>query len=130
MTTTRPHKLLMLLSLSRGDPCPRIAAHSGPIEIEARRRFSNFVGALDTSGGHILVILFLLLYLTLTVFWFEAPDLAADRCDGVSVGENHRAGLDPACPECHVTLLVCPPPSIQPLQRLRGGAIFSLTGVR
>ena len=35
-------------------------------------RFRNFVDALDTSGGHILVMLFLLLYFTLTVFWFEA----------------------------------------------------------
>ena len=35
-------------------------------------RFRNFVDALDTSGGHILVMLFLLLYFTLTVFWFDA----------------------------------------------------------
>ena len=35
-------------------------------------RFPIFVDALDTSGGHILVMLFLLLYFTLTVFWFEA----------------------------------------------------------
>ena len=28
-------------------------------------RFRNFVDALDTSGGHILVMLFLLLYFTL-----------------------------------------------------------------
>ena len=34
--------------------------------------FRNFVDALDTSGGHILVMLFLLLYFTLTVFWFNA----------------------------------------------------------
>ena len=37
-----------------------------------KNRFRNFVDALDTSGGHILVMLLLLLYFTLTVFWFEA----------------------------------------------------------
>ena len=37
-----------------------------------RSWFRNFVDALDTSGGHILVMLLLLLYFTLTVFWFEA----------------------------------------------------------
>jgi len=35
-------------------------------------RFRDIVDTLDTSGGHILVMLFLLLYFTLTVFWFEA----------------------------------------------------------
>jgi hypothetical protein len=43
-----------------------------PEMAEPQNRFRRFVDSLDTTAGHILVLLLLLVYFTCTVFFFEA----------------------------------------------------------